>query len=458
VDIPEQPTEHSPPLSALKRDEHARGRGRRMLGLTGTSQGLGSRGGSVRRKASRLLTLLLLVILVPMLAGVALLSREAQQPPTAAVSTPTSPPPGTPGPRETGWMSAFGTAAERAYVDSLIAHMSVDEEIGQMVMIEFLGTQMTPDIAYELQQLHAGSVVLYAWNVASADSLRTLDQQLQATAKIPLLISTDQEGGYVNRLEVLDGYLPSAEEMGSRNDPNYVYRRGLADGQQLYDLGVNMNLAPVVDVQNIPDSQTYMHTRMFATTPDKVTTMAGAYLRGLQAGHHVVGTLKHFPGLGSIAADPHQQTVELDRSVADMERIDWAPYRALLATGDVDVIMTTHITVPAIDPSQPTTLSYPVTTGILREKLGFQGVIITDGIYMRAINNASHTFDQIIVGSVLTGNDIICSTYSVDSTTRAVQALQKAVAGGTISKQRLDESVRRILLLKLHDGLLRMTG
>jgi beta-N-acetylhexosaminidase len=382
------------------------------------------------------------------------LTPAAARPTAAATAMPT--PTGTPDPHQLDWMNSLHTAAERGYVDAIISHMSVDEEIGQMIMLEFVDAEMTPTIAYELQQFHIGSVVLYRWNVSSADGLRELDRQLQAHAgKIPLLISSDQEGGYVNRLSVIDGYLPSAEEMGARNDPNYVYQRGLQDGKQLYDLGINMNLAPVVDVQGIPDGESVMGTRMFGWTPDKVTTMAGAYLRGIQDGHHVVATLKHFPGLGSVPGDPHEGSVFLNRSVADMERIDWAPYRALLATGQVDVIMTTHISVPTLDPNLPTTLSYPITTGILRDKLGFQGVIITDGIYMKALG-AHFPFEQIIVGSLLAGNDNICSTYSVDSTTRAFRIMQQAVANGTISKQRLDDSVRRILLLKLHYGLLPM--
>jgi len=376
-------------------------------------------------------------------------------PPTATASA-TPLPTGTPDPHRLDWTNSLHTAAERAYVDSIIAHMSIDEEIGQMIMFEFVDAEFTPDIAYELHQFHLGSVVLYRWNVTSADGLRELDRQLQAHAdKIPLLIASDQEGGYVSRLAIIDGYLPSPEEMGARNDPNYVYQRGLQDGKQLYNLGINMNMAPVVDVQGIPDGDSVMGTRMFGWTPDKVTTMAGAYMRGIQDGHHVVATLKHFPGIGSVYGDPHQGSVYLNRSIDDMERIDWAPYRALLATGQVEMVMTTHVTVPAVDPNLPTTLSYPLTTGILRNRLGFQGVIITDGIYMKALG-AHYSFEQIILGSVLAGNDIICSTYSVDSTARAFHIMQQAVADGTITKQRLDDSVRRILLVKLHYGLLSM--
>jgi beta-N-acetylhexosaminidase len=381
---------------------------------------------------------------------------HARTPTASATAAPsaTPSPTGTPDPHQLDWLSSLHSAAEVAYVNGIIAHMTVDEEIGQMIMIEFLDSQMTPTIADELQRFHIGSVVLYKWNVSSADGLRQLDHDLQAHAdRIPLLIASDQEGGYVNRLAVIDGYLPSAEEMGARNDPNYVYQRGLQDGQQLYSLGINMNLAPVVDVQNIPDGESVMGTRMFGWTPDKVTTMAGAYLRGLEQGHHVVGTLKHFPGLGDVSGDPHQGSVFLNRSVDDLERIDWAPYRALMAQGGVDAIMTTHITLNSVDPTTPTTLSPQVTTGLLRDRLGFQGVIITDGIYMHALGD-HYPFDIIVRWAVRAGNDIICSTYSYNSTQSAFNIMKQAVASGEITKQRLDDSVRRILLLKLHYGLL----
>ena len=143
----------------------------------------------------------------------------------------------------------------------------------------------------------------------------------------------------------------------------------------------------------------------------------------------------------------------LNRSVADMDRIDWAPYRALFATGQVQAVMTTHLDVPAVDPSVPTTLSYKVTTGILRDKLGFQGVIVTDGIYMKALASR-YSFEQTIIGAVLAGNDLIASTYSYSSTEEAFNILKGAVASGRISQERLDASVRRILTLKLHMGLL----
>jgi beta-N-acetylhexosaminidase len=429
----------------------------RALGWTARSGWRSVRGlGRIARRRPRtmvgaLSVLLLVVALAPQLRllGAAPHPR-AQVKPTPTV-TPTLAPADS---HALDWIYTLHTAAENATIDDQMAHMSLDEKIGQLILFEFLDNQMTPTIAAEIKQFHVGGAILYKWNVTDAAGVRQLNRDMQAQAKIPLLIATDQEGGFVDRLAFIQGYHPSAEQMGARNDPNYVRLRGQQDGQALADLGINMNFAPVVDVQGIPDGESVMQTRMFGWTPDKVTAMAGAYLSGLQQDGRVVGTLKHFPGLGSVPGDPHQGVVTLNRSVTDMENIDWAPYRALFATGQAQAVMTTHLDVTAIDPGVPTTLSYKVTTGILREKLGFQGVIVTDGIYMKALASR-YPFEYTVVQSILAGNDLIASTYSYSSTEEAFNTLKAAVADGRISQERLDESVRRILLLKLHMGLLK---
>ena len=375
-------------------------------------------------------------------------SQPAHTPHTTSFAQGANPPPGW---RPQNWAPIARQQAELNYVNQLISHMTLDEEIGQMIMLGFLETQMSPTLAYTIKQYHLGSVVLYAWNITGAQQVKQLTTQVQAQSDIPLLIATDQEGGSVNRLQAVDGPLPSAYQMGATGNPSYARQRGAEDAQQLYDLGINVNFAPVVDVANT--SLGDLGGRTFGTTPEKVTTMAGAYLEGLQASGRVVGTLKHFPGLGDVPADPHATLYTLDRSKADLEQIDWAPYKALIANGDAQMIMSTHVVLSAIDPTRPASLSQPVLTGVLRDQLGFQGVIVTDGIYMGALTS-HYSFDQIILDAVAAGNDIICSTYSIASTAQTVNALENAVRTGQISKSRIDDSVRRILLLKLHYGVL----
>ncbi len=340
--------------------------------------------------------------------------------------------------------------AETQYINTMIAHMSLDDEIGQMIMIGFSETQMDDALAYQIQQLHVGSAIIYAFNIQSGPQVKQLISGMQADSPLPLLVATDQEGGAVNRLQVVIGPTDSAATIGAMNNPAYAKQRGQQDAQALAQLGINLNLAPVVDV--LQTSGGDVQSRSFGSTPAQVTKLAGAYLSGLQQSGQVVGTLKHFPGLGDVPVDPHATLYTLDRSKSQLEAIDWAPYRTLLATGQVHAIMSTHIVLSAIDPTRPASLSKPVLTGILRDELGFNGVLITDGIYMSSL--ASYSLDQIALYAVEAGNDIICSTYSIQSTEEVIATLKNAVQSGQMPKSRIDDSVRRILLLKLRLGLL----
>jgi len=443
--------------------------------MRGGAPGEGGRGtaGGARRRAPRptsslvepraplfgiVFALLLTLALVPLLRGLApdgfpiVGARPAPSAPATAIATATATATSTPGVASATDPQA---AAELAYVNDMIAHMSLDEEIGQMIVMDFVGTGVTPDLVAKIQQYHVGGAIFYDRNITSAAQVRALTHGMQALTKVPLLLAIDQEGGTVNRLARLIGPQLSAEQMGRKNSPAYARQRGRADGQLMYSLGLNVNLAPVVDVQGVPDSQTYMRYRMFGWTPDKVATLAGAYLDGLEQGDHVIGTLKHFPGLGGITADPHAGAAVSNRGLASLQKTDWAPYQALLATGQVGLIMTTHITLGAVDPTTPATLSAPVVTGILRDQLGYQGVIMTDDIYMKGVA-ARYSFGQRVLGAVLAGHDLICSTFTLGATKWAEQILRDAVTNGQLTKDRIDESVRRILLLKLRYGLLSM--
>ncbi|HEX8996123.1 MAG TPA: glycoside hydrolase family 3 N-terminal domain-containing protein [Ktedonobacterales bacterium] len=413
----------------------------------------GRHAGSKRRLAISGAIITLLLIVTGLVSIFAPLTPE----PTGFFAAPASAPltqERSPSAHTTPLATTLRQQAQVAYVNSLISRMSLDEELGQMIMIGFNETQMDDALAYQIQQLHVGSAILYAFNIKSGDQVKQLVSGMQADATIPLLISTDQEGGEVNRLAAVEGNTPSAAMVAATNNPAIARQRGQQDAQALAQLGINLNLAPVVDVLNTSGGD--VQSRTFGATPDKVTTMAGAYLAGLQQSGQVAGTLKHFPGLGDVPVDPHATLYTLNRSRADLERIDWAPYRALLATGQVQAVMSTHIILSAIDPTRPASLSQPVLTGILRNELGFNGVIITDGIYMHALQD--YSLDQIALYAVQAGNDIICSTYSIQSTEEVIATLKSAIQSGQLSKSHIDDSVRRILLLKLRLGLLPIPG
>ncbi|HLY31525.1 MAG TPA: glycoside hydrolase family 3 N-terminal domain-containing protein, partial [Ktedonobacterales bacterium] len=272
------------------------------------------------------------------------------------------------------------TAAQLA--DWYISQMSLDEEIGQLFIAEFTGPTFSADDYAMVRQEHVGGLILYNINLQTADQARQLLSTSQANAYLPLLMTIDQEGGYVNRLSNIYGPDPSETDIGATNDPNYAYQQGKTDAEHMKALGLNVNLAPDVDVQLVagPDQV----TRTFGSTPQQVIKMGGAFLDGMQD-DGVIGTLKHFPGLGSATIDAHAGLPVIKSSRQQIEDIDLAPYRALIKAGKVHMIMTTDLLMPAIDPTYPAELSYATITGVLRNELGYDGVVITDALYMKGI-------------------------------------------------------------------------
>ncbi|HEV7237127.1 MAG TPA: glycoside hydrolase family 3 N-terminal domain-containing protein, partial [Ktedonobacteraceae bacterium] len=278
-----------------------------------------------------------------------------------------------------------------------------------------------------------------------------LIQQMQSNSTIPLAVAIDQEGGTVDRLVNLDGARRSATSIGLTNDPTQATAAGVQDAQDLSSYGINLNLAPVVDVTNVYNSQMYLRT--FGDNPTLVTKMAAAYLQGLQQSGKVLGTLKHFPGLGDVTADPHSSVPHLNRSLSQLEAIDWAPYRSLIQQGNIHAIMVTHEIVSAVDASKPSSLSYKLVTGILRNQLGFNGVIMTDSLTMEGIT-AYYTEAQAAALAIEAGSDILMGASTPNDVANMITGIKQAMAAGEISQQRIDDSVSRILMLKYQMGLL----
>jgi beta-N-acetylhexosaminidase len=274
---------------------------------------------------------------------------------------------------------------------------------------------------------------------------------MQKNSAIPLVIAIDQEGGTVDRLSSLDGPHPSATSIGATNDPNKAMEQGIEDSQDLSSYGFNLNLAPVVDVNNIFNDQLYLRT--FGKNSTIVTQMAGAYLRGLQQSGKVMGALKHFPGLGDVANDPHISVPRLTRSLSQLESIDWAPYRSLIQQGNVHMVMVTHEIVTSVDNTQPSSLSYKLVTGILRNQMGFQGVIMTDSLTMEGIT-AFYSPGQAAALAIEAGSDLLMGARSPDEVAVMINGIKQAIDAGQISQRRIDDSVYRILMLKYQMGLL----
>ncbi|MGH2479667.1 MAG: glycoside hydrolase family 3 protein, partial [Ktedonobacteraceae bacterium] len=342
------------------------------------------------------------------------------------------------------------TPTPEQIVNALLAKMTLDQKIGQMLMVRFLSPTYGSALNAMITQYHVGSVIEYATNIGSKSQLTQLNTQIQQNAELPMIVSIDQEGGDVDRLLNLDGPQPSASTIGATNNPDLAYQQGLKDARDLSSYGFNLNLAPVIDVTNVYNQQ--LAGRTYGKNPTIVSTMAAAYLKGLQQSGKVLGTIKHFPGLGDTSTDPHTGLPYLTRSLTDLNAVDWAPYKNLLSQNTVYSIMITHEMVEALDTSLPSSLS-PEVVNILRNQLGFQGVIITDGLTMGALE-ARYTLGQSAVLAIEAGDDLLMDPGSPAEVAQMVNSIKQAMNSGAISQQRIDDSVRRILLLKYQMGLL----
>ncbi len=345
---------------------------------------------------------------------------------------------------------------ENALNPAVIPEPSLDAKIGQMLLVGFRGrviTEETP-IVQDIREHHIGSVVLFEYNIEksslAARQIKALTTALQEISDLPLFVTIDQEGGVVNRLSDAYGFPPtvSAAFLGFINDSEQTYGYARSTAETLADLGINLNLAPVVDLNTDPANPIIgRFERSFSADPSMVVRHASTFVQA-HHDHNVLCTLKHFPGHGSSRQDSHSGFVDVTETWSEEEL---KPYQTLIDDGKADVIMTAHIYNAHLDAEMPATLSRPTITGILRERLGFNGVVMSDDMSMRAITN-HYSLEEAVQRAVLAGVDIVALgnniTYTGRSAARAAGAIRQLLEDGIIDEARIDESYHRIMRLK----------
>lgn len=383
-----------------------------------------------------------------MLSGCAGPSAAGQARMGAAASSPTSTRSATATPtRAQGGEEVPPSVRETVAWD--VSHMTLDQKLGQLFLIETVWQGYNADVDNMVHGMHAGALIIYNQNISSEGQLRQYIATIQAHADLPMLTSTDEEGGVVDRLSAFYPPRPSAQSMAATGDPRQVEQTAAGIARDLHSIGFNTDLAPVVDVRTDPYAVEY--TRLFGGDPATVDRYAGAFLQGLQE-NGIIGTLKHWPGIGSVTLDPHETLPTITRSRAELEATDFAAFRGLLAEHP-GIIMVTHVMVPAIDPNMPATLSPKLVDGVLRGELGYQGVVMTDSLYMKGIS-LRYSLGEAAVLSVIAGDDLLEGAWDTGSMTEMENAIKSAIAQGRISEGRIDQSVSRILTLKALYGLL----
>ena len=334
-------------------------------------------------------------------------------------------------------------------VDKLVANMSDADKVGQLLMIGIHGKTLNDDAKFMLNEYRVGGIILFDRNMESKDQVKSLIADINKTGKsaglTPLFIGIDQEGGAVARMENQLIKVPPAEELGKEPIEQAV-SLAKQSGTELKDLGFNINFAPVADL-----GLTY--GRSFSTNPDEVVRYASAVGKAYdEAG--LWYSYKHFPGIGKTDVDLHADTSVVPVSKETLLNEDTKVFVDLIKQSKPNTyaIMVSHAMYPQIDPDHPSSLSKAIITDWLRKDMGYNGVVVTDDMDMGAL--AKHyTFGDMAVQSILAGSDILLVCHEYEHMQEAYNGLMKAVKDGRISKERLDESVKRILLMKMSRGM-----
>ncbi|MEU2658939.1 glycoside hydrolase family 3 protein [Streptomyces sp. NPDC007325] len=352
----------------------------------------------------------------------------------------------------------------------IVDRMSLEEKVGQVFVSRVYGHSATaPDpadadanlrelgvrtAAELIERYHVGGVIYFAWahNTRDPRQIAALSNGIQAAAlagptPVPVLISTDQEHGIVCRVGEPATLLPGAMALGAGGSPADTREAARIAGAELAALGIRQNYAPVADV-NVNPANPVIGVRSLGSEPRAVSALVTAQIRGYQ-GSGVAATAKHFPGHGDTAVDSHYGLPVITHTREQWAELDAPPFRAAIAAG-IDAIMTAHLVVPALDPSEdPATLSYPILTGVLREQLGYDGVVVTDALDMQGVRT-KYGDDRVPVLALKAGVDQLLNPPKLDVAWNAVLG---AVRSGELTEERLDESILRILRLKARRGL-----
>jgi beta-N-acetylhexosaminidase len=367
------------------------------------------------------------------------------------------------------------------YAIELVSNMTDREKIGQTIMMDFRSwgtdkytdepvavTQLNDDIAGIIKDYHLGGVILFRQNLVNTPQTVDLVNAMQAArSNLPLLIATDQEGGYVTRLQ--EGTeMPGNMALAATGDTKNAYYAGSVHGEELSALGINYNFGPVVDV-NVNQSNPIIGVRSYSSDLATIDNMANSYMKGIQQ-HGVITSLKHFPGHGNVSVDSHYDLPIVDYSRSEWEQVDLTPFKKAIENG-ADSIMTAHVVVPSVDSRKlkatltgkeigiPATFSDKILTGVLRDEIGFDGLIVTDALDMAAI---ADNFDRpfAVKQSISAGADIalmplqITSVSEIKKVEDLYQQLEQEMEVSTKFNQRITESAVRVVKTKLEMGLI----
>ena len=339
--------------------------------------------------------------------------------------------------------------------EQLLQSLTLEQKIGQMFLIGFTGTSLPSTFTTAIEQYKFGNIIYFQENVDSFETLSSLTNAVQSTITshtgVPAFISIDQEGGRVARLIKGGTHFISAMGISATNNVANVYELGNAMGKELYNYGINVDFTPVLDVNNNPLNP-IIGIRSYSDNPIRVAEYGNAMYKGLNDSN-IISCAKHFPGHGNTNVDSHIGLPTVNATLDELYQMEFAPFISAFSNG-IDALMTTHIVFSAVDSEYPATLSKEVLTSLLRNTFHYEGVVFTDGMEMGAVTSKYGGYDNTALLAVNAGVDVLTYTTHGDNPQIAYNAILNAVKNGSISIERIDTSVKRILIAKSKYGVL----
>ncbi|MEK4714071.1 beta-N-acetylhexosaminidase [Sporosarcina sp. FSL K6-5500] len=332
-------------------------------------------------------------------------------------------------------------------VEEMVDQMTLEEKVGQLLVIGVEGTSFSSEMDNLIRNYHVGGVIIMGRNVATTNEMLQLINGIKKANehnKIPLFLSVDEEGGRVSRLPVGIPKLPTSAQIGKLNDESVSYRAGTYLAGVLNEFGYNMNFAPVLDVNSNPRNPV-IGNRSFGSDPYQVAKLGISTMHGMMD-NDIIPVVKHFPGHGDTVVDSHKALPKVETTLEALRNVELVPFQKAIEEG-ADAVMVAHILFPALDPDYPSSMSKAIITGLLRNEMKFEGVIITDDLTMGAIAN-DYTIPEAAVQSFIAGSDQLLVVRDYEVQLNTLNAFIKAIETGEITEERLNESVKRILTLK----------
>ncbi|MEW4285778.1 glycoside hydrolase family 3 N-terminal domain-containing protein [Priestia koreensis] len=332
-------------------------------------------------------------------------------------------------------------------VKKLVSSMSLEEKVGQIMMVGFYGTEPSSSVTDMIENKHIGNIILFSRNMQSPKQVATLNNDLQRLAQkqpyqLPFMIGVDQEGGDILRMQEKVSPIPSQQALGDVATTQQVYDVAKLNATELQAMGFNTNFAPVLDISDTDK-------RSFGSDAKKTYEYGKQVVKGLND-TNITGVVKHFPGNGRTNVDPHKDTSAVGANQQDLEGSDIYPFKQMINEVDPDdfFVLVTHVKYPAYDAKKPASLSPVIMQTLLRDKLGYKGIVVTDDLEMGAVNKY-YTYKDMGREALAAGADLLLVCHEYDHQLDVYNGIVEGVKSGEIPESRLNEAVTRVLTHKM---------